>query len=295
MASPVNNSEGNGTWIEKPARTAGNQQFCRFVVRSHLVVPGEDLLKTVVPYFQGKVTPRDIVVIGEKVVAIAEGRAVLLNQVKPRWSARWLARHVRQLGYGLGLARPETMEMAIRQAGLPRILAAASAGAMDRITGRSGDFYRIAGRKVAAIDGPGPTTIPPYNEYIVLAPERAKETAERLAKVLRAPVAIVDVNDIGAEVLAASSRVDIELVRTLLRDNPMGQGAQRTPLAVLRPQAEMSGHTAWPAVPLGGQEGGMVGMVPGEGVGGLVWAGDEVASTQSKPNPTGIAKRGHCR
>ncbi|PSR36481.1 MAG: hypothetical protein C7B44_08755 [Sulfobacillus thermosulfidooxidans] len=288
MAGSVNknahhaNEDGNGTWIQKPTQTAGSQRFQRFVVRSHLVTPGEDLLKTLVPYFAGKVSPRDIVVIGEKVVAIAEGRAVLLNQVKPRWMARWLSRHVRQLGYGLGLRRPETMEMAIREAGLPRILAAATAGAFDRLTGRSGDFYRIAGREVASIDGPGPTTIPPYNEYIVLAPEHGQEIADRLAKLLHTQVAIVDVNDIGAEVLAASARVDKELVRSLLRDNPMGQGAQRTPLAVLRPQAVAERRTAWPTAQIGDEEGGIVGMIPGEGLGGLIWADDEVASTKAK-------------
>ncbi|OLZ10570.1 coenzyme F420-0:L-glutamate ligase [Sulfobacillus thermosulfidooxidans] len=276
--------EGNGTWIEKPVKEIGNQRYLRYVVRSHLVKPGEDLMKTLVPYFQGKVTPKDIVVIGEKVVAIAEGRAVLLSHVKPRWAARFLSRHVRQLGYGLGLRRPETMEMAIREVGLARILLAAGVGACDRVLGRSGDFYRVAGRQVASIDGPGPTTIPPYNQYIVLAPRSGQTLADKLAKALHTQVAIVDVNDIGAEVLAASAHVDMNLVRELLRDNPMGQGAQRTPLAVLRPTTQEKRLKNWPS-PGGSSlnvQGGFVATMPGEGTDAVIWAGDEVASTRSK-------------
>ncbi len=282
--------EGNGTWLAKPVREVAGQRFACSVIRSHLVTPGEDLMQTLVPYFQGKVNRKDVVVIGEKVLAIAEGRAVLLNQVSPRWVARFLSRHVRQLGYGLGLRRPETMEMAIRQAGVPKILLAAAIGAMDRLVGRTGDFYRIAGRDVASIDGPGPTTIPPYNEYIVLAPLHGKEFADRLAKVLHVKVAVVDVNDVGAEVLAASDGVDIGLVRQLMRDNPMGQGAQRTPLAVLRPVPKRGAVTPWPLTePVGGQ-GGMLTAVPGEGDGCLVMDGGDIprgavksATTNSMP------------
>ncbi len=274
--------EGNGTWIEKPIREIANKRYLRFVVRSHLVSAGEDLVQTLLPYFTGKLAPEDILVIGEKIVAIAEGRAVLLNQVKPRWVARFLSRHVRQLGYGMGLRRPETMEMAIREAGLPRILLAAGIGACDRVLRRSGDFYRVAGRRVASIDGPGPTTIPPYHQYIVLAPRSAQKLADRLARILHTHVAIVDVNDIGAEILAASNHVDENLVRELLRDNPMGQGSQRTPLAVLRPTAQEKQLRTWPRTQRNQAQGGFIATVPGEGSDQVIWAGDEVAPTRSK-------------
>jgi hypothetical protein len=234
-----------GEWIEKPQREVGSITWRRWVIRTHLVAVGEPLEETLTPYLLGRVGPRDVVVLGEKIVAIGEGRAVPLDSVKVRPFARWMARQVRPLGYGLGLRRPETMEMAIREVGWLRILAAAGAGAFDRLVGRSGDFYRVAGRRVAAIDGPGPTTIPPYNRYIVLAPRKASELAERLSRRLRAGVAVVDVNDVGSEVLAASRGVNTAWVRELLRDNPMGQGAQRTPLGVLRPVRRQRRPRKW--------------------------------------------------
>ncbi len=227
----------DGQWIRKPGREVAAQRYERYAVVTHLVRPGEPLARTLVPYLAGRVGACDVVAVGEKVVAIAEGRAVLLRWVTPGWFARWLSRRVSQRGYGLGLRRPETMEMAIREAGWPRILLAAAVGAAGRLVGRRGGFYRVAGRRVAAIDGPGPSTIAPYDRYIVLAPCRAAEFCAALARRIGAGVAVVDVNDLGSEVLAVSAGVEARMVQELLRDNPMGQGAQRTPVMVLRPRA----------------------------------------------------------
>lgn len=234
-----------GPWIRKPARQVLDRRFERFVVRTHLIRPGERLARGLAPYLAGRLQPDDVVVLSEKVVAIAEGRAVLLRTVRPRPLARFLSHHVRQLGYGLGLRRPETMEMALREVGVWRILMAASVAVLGRLLGRSGDFYRLAGRRVASIDGPGPTTIPPFNRYIVLAPSRPQEVVQTLARRFGVKVAVVDVNDVGSEVLAASADVDVPLVRELLRDNPMGQGAQRTPLAILRPSVAVGQAGKW--------------------------------------------------
>jgi hypothetical protein len=233
-------------WFEKPVREVRGHVFQRFVIRTHLVRRGERLERTLAPYLLGALKPGDIVVLGEKIVAIAEGRAVRLSSVKPRRLARFLSNHVRPLGYGIGFRRPETMEMAIREVGSLRILLAAVGGAFDRFTRRSGDFYRIAGRRVAAIDGPGPSTIPPYNQYIVLAPKHPEVVIAALARRFGCGVAVVDVNDVGSEVLAVSKGLAPELIQELMRDNPMGQGAQGTPLAVLRPLDDVARVDHWP-------------------------------------------------
>jgi len=271
-----------GRWIEKPAREADGKLFRRYVVKTHLIRPGERLEKTLGPYLEGRIGPDDILVLGEKVVAIAEGRAVLLKSVKPRAIARFLSRHVRPLGYGLGLRRPETMEMAMREAGSLRILVAAALGAADRFIGRSGDFYRLAGRKVAAIDGPGPTTIAPYNQYIVLAPEHPDAVIGALKRRLGCQVAVVDVNDVGSEVLAVSTHVNRRLVQILMGDNPMGQGAQGTPVAVLRPEAQSLPVTGWPDLVLPADSGWVV-PLGGAGDAAIRVGQQEIASTRS-PN-----------
>jgi hypothetical protein len=238
-----------GCWIEKPIRKVHGRVYRRYVIRTHLVRPGERLDRTMAHYLAAHLTTDDILVLGEKMVAIAEGRAIALSAVNPRRLARFLAQHVRPLGYGLGLKRAETMEMTIREAGSARILAAALAGIFDRLTGRSGDFYRVAGRRVAAIDGPGPTTIPPYNQFIVLAPEHPETVIAAFVKRFGCRVAVVDVNDVGSEVLAWSHDTDPALVSQLMRDNPMGQGAQSTPIAVLRVVDRPPQAICWPDGP----------------------------------------------
>jgi len=47
-------------------------------------------------------------------------------------------------------------------------------------------------------------------------------------------VAIIDANDRGVNVLGASPGLSEELVESLFRDNPLGQGTQQTPVALVR-------------------------------------------------------------
>ena len=122
----------------------------------------------------------------------------------------------------------------MREVGVPRILFAAIIGGLPRSLGRSGDFYRLAGRRVAAIDGPNRYTIKPFGYYVVLAPAEPDVVAKELSRMLGVGVAVVDCNDLGSEVLGASDGVDREFVRQALRGNPMGQGHQRTPMGVIR-------------------------------------------------------------
>lgn len=240
-------SEGDlGRWIEKPVRSSAGYRYRRYVVRTHVIQPGEHLVKTLAPYLEGRVNPEDIVVLGEKIVAISEGRAVLISTIKPRFLARYLAKRVRPLGYGIGLRRPETMEMAFREAGVLKMLIAAIAGAKGRLFHQRGNFYRLAGRRVAAIDGPGPTTIAPYNRYIILAPEHPESVVLSMQRRFGCQVAVVDVNDVGSEVLITSDSRNHAAVQTLMADNPMGQGRQATPVAILRPEGQRDDSLIWP-------------------------------------------------
>ncbi len=224
------------SWIERPVQSVGGHRFLRYVVRTHLIEPGEALDATLLPYLQGAVGSSDIVLISEKIVAISEGRVIPLESVHVSAPARFLAKRVGQLGYGRGLSRPETMQMAVAEAGWWRISLAAAAGAWDRLSGHSGDFYRVAGRRVAAIDGPGPETIAPYDQSIILAPLESQRLVRTLSRRLHgATVVVVDVNDVGSEILALHGHSDPMWVRHLTGDNLMGQGSQRTPVAVLRP------------------------------------------------------------
>ena len=207
----------------------------RCLVVTHVVQPGEDLEELAERYLAPHVRPGDIAVVGQKVASVCQGRCIPLAEVRVRALARLLSRTVRRTPHGLGLRRPETMEMALREVGTWRILYASLHGAWDRVKKRSGSFYRVAGSRVWAIDGPGPETLAPYDRFIVLAPDDPDRLARQVARRLGTGACIVDVNDLSAAVLGASPGVDRRLVREALRDNPMGQGRAQTPLGLLRP------------------------------------------------------------
>ena len=217
---------------------AAGRKWRRIVVKTHVIRPGEDIAAVVAQYAGPLTRPGDIAVIGQKATSIAQGRLVREDEVHPSRLAVFLSRRVTKSPYGYGLGKPTTMEVALREAGAPRILTAAAVHLLTRtLLHRTGDFYRVAGRAVAAIDGTTDWALPPYNRYIVMAPDRPDDLAAAIAAKLGARVgaAIVDLNDVGSVVLGASPGVDRRLVAEALRDNPLRQGAYQTPLAIVRP------------------------------------------------------------
>lgn len=191
--------------------------------------------------------PGDVVVVAEKIVAISQGRCVAVDQVKVGLVAKILSLFVTRTPAGISLRLPAAFQVAIQDVGLTRILAATAAAALTRPLGIRGAFYRVAGWKVAAIDSPDADALPPSDTHIKLAPLAPQATAKRLADHLsaraatRIEVAIVDVNDIGAEVLGGSAGVDHQLVVSVLRDNPLGQDTQQTPIGIIRRVAVAAG------------------------------------------------------
>ena len=129
--------------------------------------------------------------------------------------------------------------MAIREVGWPRILVGAIIGACGKLIGIRGLFYRITGDRVRGIDGPCSYTIAPYNQCVVLTPENPKQVAEDLSTALGCSVAIVDANDLGVNILAqACPEYSNGLLARLLKDNPLGQGAEQTPIGIIRRMPE---------------------------------------------------------
>jgi len=210
--------------------------FARLPIRTEVVRRGDDLTAFVLEAVGGHARPGDIVVIAEKPVAISQGRSWPLEEIRVTPLARLLTRAVTKTPHGIGLGLPETMQLALNEAGVPRILLATVFSALGRLIGRRGLFYRIAGPTVEAIDGPTPGTLPPYNRQAKLGPKDPMGVAERLAAAIGSGigVAIIDASDLSAKVLGWSRGVDPALVTTLMRDNPLGQGHQQTPIAILR-------------------------------------------------------------
>lgn len=214
--------------------------YARHPVRTHLVTADDDAAEVVTRYAQPLDADVVLVAVSERMVAITQGRSHRMVDIRPRRLARFLVRFVTRPGYGIGLGTPETMQLAIDEVGAPRILLAAAVSGLTKPFGVHGLFYRIAGPQAAAIDGPTSYTIAPYNQSATLGPRDPHGAARRLAAAVDRPVAVIDANDAGCNVLGASPGVDRRFVARIFADNPLGQASEQTPICVVR-------RVEWPA------------------------------------------------
>jgi F420-0:gamma-glutamyl ligase len=208
--------------------------YARHPVRTHLVTGADDAAQVVTRYVDATSDDVRLVAVSERMVAITQGRSYPIKDIRPGRLARLLERFVTRPGYGIGLGSAETMELAIREVGAPRILLAAAASALTRPFGVHGVFYRVAGPQAKAIDGPTAYTIPPYNQAATLGPKNPDTAARTIAAEVGTPVAIIDANDAGCAVLGASPGVDRRFVERLFADNPLGQAREQTPICLVR-------------------------------------------------------------
>ena len=215
-------------------------RYQRIPIKTKLVMSDDDITQVVTEFASDRLQDGDILFVTEKIVAITQGRSYPTESIVPRKLATWLSNHVTKTPNGIGLGLPQTMEMALRECGTPRILLAAAVAAVTKVFGRRGDFYRVAGPKARGIDGPTSGTIPPYNSHVVLAPDRPAEVAAQLRAALKATgkdveVMIVDINDLGGNVLGSTlDRAHTRSLEHVLLDNPLGQGRESTPMGIIR-------------------------------------------------------------
>jgi asparagine synthase (glutamine-hydrolysing) len=242
------------------------EPWARIPLRTEAFVGGEEYAALIADYVAAAIEPvrsrADLgpglaqdwyVLVGEKIIAIAQRRFSFWWDIEPGWWARTLSRFVLKLPTGVGLSSPWTMQVAIDVAGLPRILLAAAVSAVGKAVGKRGWFYLVAGHSVNAIDGPGGQVVYPGNASAKLPPEDpdGAATAIRQAIVAAVPpdegarlggVAIVDANDLGQNVLGRDSDRGHEFFAQLCADNPAGQGREQTPILLcLRASDHSSG------------------------------------------------------
>ena len=216
-------------------RTVDGVDYLRIPVKTHLITKEDDMADVVARYPKEQMREGDILFISEKAVACTQSRAIPMEDIHPRKLAVTLSRYVTKTPAGIGLGIPETMEMALQECGTVRILFAAFCSVIGKILGKKGWFYMVAGPKARGIDGPTEGTIPPYDHYVVLTPADPTGTAKRLAQALGYPVAIVDINDLGANILGFSEKEpSMAFLAKALGDNPLGQGEECTPMGILR-------------------------------------------------------------
>ena len=201
-------------------------------LRTHLLGPLDDPIDVLRRYAAPLLQPGDVITLGETPLAVIQGRYRHPSEVQPGMVARLACRVFHPTS---SLATACGLQSLIDVVGPTRVLAAWFGGLLLKLLGLPGGFYRLAGDQARLIDDITGTT-PPYDQTIVLGPEGSQSFCEEAAEVLGAPVAIIDVNDLGrVKVLASSSGCDEALLQRALRPNPAGNANQRTPLVLVRP------------------------------------------------------------
>src|SRR3989344_1972443 len=157
-----------------------NRRFERYPVKTKLITPEDKNITEIVhQYASPYIKQGDILFISEKAVAVTQGRSYHIDSIKPGWLATTLSHYVMKTPVGIGLGSPQTMQLAIEEVGIARILLAAVIGGLGKIVGLKGLFYVVAGDGARSIDGAVPYAIPPYNNYVSKGPVNANEVAKK--------------------------------------------------------------------------------------------------------------------
>jgi len=237
-----------------PTVIVREKEYERVLIPTHVFKKGEDFVRSICMMVvkslksiksESVTGGRWFVVVTEKIVATAQGRAYFIWDIHPGFFARVLSRFVSRVSYGIGLGSPWTMQLAIQEVGLARILLATGAAILTRPFGIRGMFYHVAGRSAAGIDGPTEYSLYPANVSAKLLPKNPHEVCGKIDSKIKSTshqslitshylgAVIIDANDIGRNILGNTTGIDDKIVAEIFKDNPMGQTDEQTPLAIV--------------------------------------------------------------
>ncbi|OMH24382.1 asparagine synthase (glutamine-hydrolyzing) [Tersicoccus phoenicis] len=182
--------------------------------------------------------------VSEKIVAMTQGRSIPVWDIKVSPAARLLSKAVVRNPGGIGLASPWSMQLAIDEVGLPRILYASARSVIGKFQGKKGVFYEVAGGNINAIDGAAGYQVGTSTHSVKLAPKDPDGVAARLSELVRQTVpaqyaatfagtAIMDANDLGVVCLGNGTDLDQATVEAVFGDNPQGQTTEQTPMSIV--------------------------------------------------------------
>lgn len=247
----VEKSEGQKQGSVESHITIEGKKYDRYLIKTGVFQKGDDVVKKVSDYVLTTLssrihntTSKCFVVVSEKIVAISQGRSYFIWDIQPSFWATFFSKFVTKTPAGIGLGSPFTMQLAIQEVGLSKIIVGTLAASVTRPLGVKGVFYHVVGREIASIDGPTEYSLFPSNVSAKLGPKEPGKVAEEIETEVRSQkleakkenflgVVIIDSNDIGRNVLGNSTGLSNKLIEEIFRDNPMGQGKEQTPIAII--------------------------------------------------------------
>ena len=201
-------------------------------IHSRILTKKDDIVDVIEKYTKDKIGPNDVITVAESVVAITQGLYVRPEDLKISRTAQFCCRFIPDYG---SLASPHGMESLMVKEGHLRVAAGLFIGFLAKLVGKSGVFYKIAGRQTALIDDVT-GTMPPFDKMIVYGPEHTQEVVNSLKQRLGCFGAVIaDVNDLKrSRIVGVTDGCRGDLVAHLMIDNPFGNASQKTPIAIIK-------------------------------------------------------------
>ena len=110
MEMPFQPNEGKNLEID-----TDYGRYARYPVKTHVITKDDVLEDVLDKYVREYIQPGDTIIMSEKIVAISQGRAFPIEEIKVSRLAKILSHFVVKTNYGIGLGMPETMELCIRE------------------------------------------------------------------------------------------------------------------------------------------------------------------------------------
>ena len=212
-----------------------NVKYRRIPIKTKILTPQDNIIDLINEYVKPLYQTGDMVALSESPVAITQGRAIPVSELKISWLANFMWKFVAKVPYGVGLRAPESMQCAIEEAGGLRIILAAGVSAITKLFGIKGMFYRVAGMQAALIDAATTSPVPPYDKCVIKGPKNPQKVTNDIFQATGVDTVIMDINDIGGSwAIGATKNINKKLVEKIMKDNPQGQGDELTPFCIIR-------------------------------------------------------------
>lgn len=210
--------------------------FKRHAIETHFVKVGESYIDIINKYASPLYKEGDIISISEKIISLCQGRIVKRENMKISLLAKILSKFASHPDCGVGVGESIKMQYAIDKAGSLKVLYASIASAITKLFGKKGVFYEIVGSEVSGLDGFYDHIWEEYRDIGIEIPNDPDKVCDKIYDKLKIKSMIVDANDAGIVILGHCKNIgykEEELIG-MIKDNPAGQGQQKTPLVLIR-------------------------------------------------------------
>lgn len=217
------------------------KNYKRIAIQTHFVERGESYIELVKKYVAPMCKEGDLLSISEKIITMCQNHVIEMKDVKLGFWAKLLSKFASSNNRGVAMDEPYKLQLAINLAGLPRIILASLCGAICKLFGKRGVFYKVAGHGISGIDGfYSRSSFELYKTMALLGPKEPDRVCREIKDVLGIDCMLVDANDLNVELLGKSVEMPYSdaTLKAIIKDNPAGQSGELTPFILITPEKQ---------------------------------------------------------